>query len=968
MLSIISLSQIDDVFLKRSGGAFVSLQNKSSYQDIHNSVTERAKKLGQNIIFVTKQNISDLDCENIDPEVCYVYSDDINFICQKDAAERINTLVLSIFSKRGRLIFFSSSTFDKLVENITFHQSGDRKKISSRLADIFGFESRSIKHPLNRYTKDLPEISEGEKQDQLVLLNTLVKRLPECILNEIEDRFSDFEVTGEGYLNLRKDASSQQLQRLIIDIKYLLQNPLLPHENYFNQLDNFSCETDVQKNLLYDVLEIDIPSQSGGTYLIGNNGIGKTHLAVGKAKEMMQQGYETHFIQPERAEQFLHQISLMNNPSTRNAKIVWVLDDFNAFAGCNEIQRSCYWKLLEHIKKRGGFVIATSNLPLDELMQTITYDLEEIEKINRLACVSQIFGVQLEIDSWGRVQAIGKEYSNIPVSNPNTAIVVYEENLLKRKLIERIQVKSDQQQLMQLVAPGTTFRLIDAMSFNDNELGMQLSRILQTAYFEAFGGSGTPLSIDELVHFWKGVSSRLIDRFTVPGIEELIAMCAHESISVQLSRYQPKELLLLSETELDDILFVRSKEPHHLVASFLPNRTLIEVKQGNAPIVMELILQQDESADTFLLNPFIKSATFISFVVKAPGNMLKSESAPKLLKELIELTLGVSHNLSAFGEYGLILGDYGTYMQETFKRLKGNKYKLEFSDQLQNSLKIACKRLSETPDEANASLRDLETDLISMNRNRMINLNAYQDDYHGYLCSHQTFGKTLHREIQDWHALGVTHSEISKHLTAFLFYGLKTKKYSDFICTKNAHEYHANTSLGFGGYEPSWYACISADEFETFFSNTRNIQSDDVRILSLPFTSYGFYMQFFVEGYRKPMYRLSAASIIWKAGLYNDEKQKLAFKLDWDNFFSEIMHIYQRKGPYVDNPALRSDNIQRKIKGSGTDQPFPEDCSRWVDHKIGFIGYTVPDSDRVFTRFSEWQAYISLSHYMKDSL
>lgn len=943
-----------------------------SREEVETLISREAEAKSRTVVFISKDTIHTFDPTTVDPTTYPVLYHSDFYYPEKTTEATIHALILRVFAEKGRLIIISNDSFEEFVAKITLHHSGDHLKLASRLRDIFGMASREALHPLNRYLRKLPSLSPDEIQAKLRILNVLLQHLPKQLVPSlremIEDKFQIVRIDEEGKILLGEGDPSQELQRIHIDLEFLRQNPSIPLENVCCQRDNFVCSSDVHSNLLYGVDQVEPLPEDGsvllkGTCLIGMNGIGKTHLAIGKAKELMAQGYEVRFVQPQMAEDFIKEIQDLDHVMTHNGKIVWVLDDFNSIAACNEEQRKCFFRVIDLIMKRGGLVIATSNLPIENLATHMTIGMSYTERSECFARFCKIFQNSLQMNEDGRISKDERVRYVTPgvVANPDSAIVVYEPNPLLRSYKKTQEIhfggkveKGDQDVVLRLVPSRKTRSLIENLAWEDASMhGVQVQQVLRTAYLEAYHTVGNPLMVEELIDFWETIQKSLQQRCSIPSLANLVALMMNESLSVQMSRYKPRELLSLSVAQLDDILFTRCCEAHHAVGTFLPGRVVLTAKYMDAPLLIELLIQPEEGCDSLSLCPFVKSPTQSCFVVKMPSSSLSKTETAQAILELLQQHYGASQ-ISPWEEF-LFRTDHLAYAFALGRRNLENKNKLEFVNVNSSVVEIetALCALNETAADTEQRFSALPEIFQKLEEQKQGLLDIYRWTMYGYLAPHQTFGAMLHREIRDWVALKVSHGEVLQHLTALSRYSAGNGDYP----------YHLQTTYfdwkGFSGPSPSWAETISAREYAACFSKQDPPIPGQVRKLNLPVTSLRFYRQCFIEGNSKPMYRISAARLFWNAGLGGEKTEKLAFKLDWESFIEEIIEICEnRSGCYPNSEAVRG-GVYRKVYPVAEEfDLFPGDCTDWISAETGFQGYNAPFTDQLFTKFSDWQAYM----------
>ncbi|MES2766667.1 MAG: hypothetical protein V4642_12405 [Bacteroidota bacterium] len=166
---------------------------------------------------------------------------------------------------------------------------------------------------------------------------------------------------GNSVLFSFENSGAPDRERFLLDLHFFLHNPHLPLENICSRLDNYYPKNASQEELLYyaqRLVELDDDSIGAGLYIVGEAGIGKSHIAIGISKEFMRHGLEPNFV---IAEQYR-----FNQKLELGSGQVWVIDDMNSGY---HISSRLFKEVVINAFDRGGRVFVTSNKDYDELMK-----------------------------------------------------------------------------------------------------------------------------------------------------------------------------------------------------------------------------------------------------------------------------------------------------------------------------------------------------------------------------------------------------------------------------------------------------------------------------------------------------------------------------------------------------------------------------------------------------------------------
>lgn len=120
-----------------------------------------------------------------------------------------------------------------------------------------------------------------------------------------------------------------ELTTLIMDLDFYLRSPYIPTINICSRLDNYNNAEKSPLHLMYHHARMLIDDMKNieanhGLFISGKKGTGKTHLAIGLAKELIHRGFNAHFISKSTSSEALTQ-AMQSEPQ----KTVWILDNLN---------------------------------------------------------------------------------------------------------------------------------------------------------------------------------------------------------------------------------------------------------------------------------------------------------------------------------------------------------------------------------------------------------------------------------------------------------------------------------------------------------------------------------------------------------------------------------------------------------------------------------------------------------------
>ena len=110
--------------------------------------------------------------------------------------------------------------------------------------------------------------------------------VPEHVLKAVTSTYPDIGYTDEGTLEVRANVPQEVIED---DLNFWLDNPNIPAENVCSRLGNYQPTNQTQVNLLHAasyLVNEGSTQRAMGLIAHGDPGLGKTHIAVGLAKEI----------------------------------------------------------------------------------------------------------------------------------------------------------------------------------------------------------------------------------------------------------------------------------------------------------------------------------------------------------------------------------------------------------------------------------------------------------------------------------------------------------------------------------------------------------------------------------------------------------------------------------------------------------------------------------------------------------
>ena len=241
--------------------------------------------------------------------------------------------------------------------------NGTKSKFEDRLRIMFD----SIDLNSNRET-DVPKV----KQNMNVAYNIARSSI---LTDALQKEYSAY-----GWLNViqKKDGGSETYvidhfppeirRRIELDIFFFKQNSHIPSENICSQFDNYHPKNKTQQDLLETakaITQCNATNFKRGLYMCGSPGVGKTHLSISIAKELMKQNQTSFFVPPidNYTEEELMRLAKSIILSKYSGLII---DDFNTF---NPLVERTLVQLFHHLHMSKGILSISSNRTINEILQ-----------------------------------------------------------------------------------------------------------------------------------------------------------------------------------------------------------------------------------------------------------------------------------------------------------------------------------------------------------------------------------------------------------------------------------------------------------------------------------------------------------------------------------------------------------------------------------------------------------------------
>ena len=196
-----------------------------------------------------------------------------------------------------------------------------------------------------------------------------------AIVGELQKHYRNLDVRSgaSGGLDfVVGDLTQTQIKDLQSDIEFFQQNPHVPKENVCCHFWNYQPKNKSQEELVQwakTLLAIQDQTVTAGLYIVGSAGVGKSHIALAVAKELMKDGQEAYFISGEKMSPTLQDGQVRIRPGGKiidlGSNQVWVIDDLNAGYG---VAGSALHRIVLNAHEKGGRVFVTSNSEYEEVL------------------------------------------------------------------------------------------------------------------------------------------------------------------------------------------------------------------------------------------------------------------------------------------------------------------------------------------------------------------------------------------------------------------------------------------------------------------------------------------------------------------------------------------------------------------------------------------------------------------------
>ena len=208
--------------------------------------------------------------------------------------------------------------------------------------------------------------------DQMIYLPSTM-HTTNALIQTLQNAFAGlaFELTSEGnFVLLTKELNEDDSMDLVLDLEFYYRNPHLPLENLCSRLNNYHPQNLTQQELLRHakaLVDLEGSHIAAGLFIYGLPGVGKTHVAVGTAKEFMRKGINGNYmnLHPHFIGNYRY---ILNEVETKHFIIdqTWIMDDLNSpFSTAMKI----FKVIVLNIHNYGGRMFVTSNISYDFLME-----------------------------------------------------------------------------------------------------------------------------------------------------------------------------------------------------------------------------------------------------------------------------------------------------------------------------------------------------------------------------------------------------------------------------------------------------------------------------------------------------------------------------------------------------------------------------------------------------------------------
>ncbi|UCD04295.1 MAG: hypothetical protein JSW73_01500 [Candidatus Woesearchaeota archaeon] len=230
----------------------------------------------------------------------------------------------------------------------------------------------------------------SNKKKMLTEKNTVENLITDAVINKLDKHYPGIKILSLEEGMKIEGIPRGEAEKAKLDLKFYFENPKLPLENLCSRLDNYHPVHKSQVNLLgyaHQLLGLD-KTASAGLFIWGDPGVGKSHIAVGLAKEFMLKGQECYYLSEEN-----HETGKFGAGELGPGQ-VWILDDLNSPYG---VYMRVFKEIVLNAHNRGGRIFVTSNTPHIELMD----DAFVTDKEDRERYMDRTKGMFKVLEVWG---------------------------------------------------------------------------------------------------------------------------------------------------------------------------------------------------------------------------------------------------------------------------------------------------------------------------------------------------------------------------------------------------------------------------------------------------------------------------------------------------------------------------------------------------------------------------------------
>lgn len=365
---------------KGTNAAGLYLQGEAGTGKTHLSIAmaKEFAKRGQKVLFIPPDGSYGVG-KNL-PGFDVVILDDYNSGYGK--GDTFRAVVDHACQTGGRLFITSNSPYKKAVVEESFVAEEevkarylDRTKGLFKFHTIQGESQRAATSWFNTpfLSTDLNIKNISIDRDDYKTIKLERKVFSDQVIKEMVKNYQKItvEFKGNDALINTEQLNDKELSDLVVDLAFFKQNPTLPIENICCRLDNYIPRNNTQLGMLSSaamLLNYE-GANPAGLYLVGQAGVGKTHVSIGLAKEFMKSGKKVAFLSSDAT--YLQKSKI-------DGSDVVILDDFNSGYGKGDLLR----KAISHIHKNGGRMFVSSNSPFEETVygQSFVTDKAEIPR------------------------------------------------------------------------------------------------------------------------------------------------------------------------------------------------------------------------------------------------------------------------------------------------------------------------------------------------------------------------------------------------------------------------------------------------------------------------------------------------------------------------------------------------------------------------------------------------------------